>query len=453
MRRFCPVVAVAGALSLLVYAALQSDVTGRDTRFHSMLSNTFQWIQKRKEYTTNVPSTVINVKRLTTALHKTVAESTRRFSSSGGATKLPEMTKTTNQDSKLTPIAVLHKDSFKKMPEWDFDDTYLLHPQSKEKTCTNSIQAIDDAEFKKAFLPNIQLFMHKGHLNMRVWNKLSHFNNPFGFMDYTNYSEVKEAVDLLPNHKTGKFLEAPADEKQGCVRCAVVGNGGILNGSRKGSEIDSHHYVFRMNGAITKGFEEDVGNKTSVYVYTAHSMITSPILFKEFGFDDIPRDEGIKYVMIPEGIDDYRWISGLLQNTAITRGIYEGVWPFKYYGGQVDLNRFYVLHPEFLRYIRNRFMKSPQLQDQQWSIFRPTNGAFTIFLALHTCDTVDAYGFITEDYKKYANYYFERFSHTEVVFYINHDYGLEIKTWKSLHDKKVIHLYQGKVDTNKTTLQ
>lgn len=30
-----------------------------------------------------------------------------------------------------------------------------------------------------------------------------------------------------------------------CIRCAVVGNGGILKGSEKGEEIDGHHYVFR----------------------------------------------------------------------------------------------------------------------------------------------------------------------------------------------------------------
>ena len=30
-----------------------------------------------------------------------------------------------------------------------------------------------------------------------------------------------------------------------CIRCAVVGGGGVLNGSNAGAEIDSHHFVFR----------------------------------------------------------------------------------------------------------------------------------------------------------------------------------------------------------------
>ncbi len=30
-----------------------------------------------------------------------------------------------------------------------------------------------------------------------------------------------------------------------CIRCAVIGNGGIMNGSKMGKEIDANDYVFR----------------------------------------------------------------------------------------------------------------------------------------------------------------------------------------------------------------
>lgn len=46
----------------------------------------------------------------------------------------------------------------------------------------------------------------------------------------------------------------------------------------------------RMNGAVTKGFEEDVGNKTSVYVHTSFSLTQSIIGLGE-SFKRIPHDE------------------------------------------------------------------------------------------------------------------------------------------------------------------
>lgn len=49
-----------------------------------------------------------------------------------------------------------------------------------------------------------------------------------------------------------------------------------------------------MNGAITKGYEEDVGNKTSVYVHTAHSITTSLYLLKKYGYKSAPHDEVLK---------------------------------------------------------------------------------------------------------------------------------------------------------------
>ncbi|XP_049916082.1 alpha-N-acetylgalactosaminide alpha-2,6-sialyltransferase 1-like [Epinephelus moara] len=354
--------------------------------------------------------------------------------------KVDQMRSSTHAAVVETPMPILFKKSFRKAPRWDFDDVYNQDAPPRPWTCAESLRNSEDESFKKAFLPNIRVFLHKDNINVSEWNRLSHFNNPFGFMQLP-YDEVMSAVKLIPKPKEPLLLPMPGSD--GCVRCAVVGTGGILNGSKMGKEIDAHDYVFRVNGAVTKGYEEDVGNRTSVYVHTAYSIHSATYLFKRFGYKAAPHDEGIKYVLIPEGRRDYNWLGGLLRGEKITNGSYKNRRPRMYYSGQYNESRFYVLHQDFLRYVRNRFLKSRHMNSSFWAINRPTNGAFALFLALQTCDTVSAYGFMTKDYKKYNNYYFQKNMKKRVVFYINHDYILEMKTWKKLHDSKILRLYQG----------
>ncbi|KAG7489446.1 alpha-N-acetylgalactosaminide alpha-2,6-sialyltransferase 1-like [Solea senegalensis] len=227
-----------------------------------------------------------------------------------------------------------------------------------------------------------------------------------------------------------------------------------------------------MNGAVIKGYEEDVGNRTSVYVHTAHSITTSLYVFKQYGYTSVPADEvlklrrehclivmayayhtdtdlssaffsqDIKFVLIPEGMRDFIWLESLLKGEKITKNSYRNAVPRNYYAGRYNESRFYVLHQDFLRYVRNRFLLSAQLNNSYWAIVRPTNGAFTLFLALHTCDTVSAYGFMTENFEKYSNYYVQRNIKTRVIFYANHDYYQEMRMWKKLHQSKILKLYE-----------
>ncbi|XP_033468044.1 alpha-N-acetylgalactosaminide alpha-2,6-sialyltransferase 1-like isoform X2 [Epinephelus lanceolatus] len=271
--------------------------------------------------------------------------------------KVDQMRSSTHAAVAETPMPILFKKSFRKAPRWDFDDVYNQDAPPRPWTCAESLRNSEDESFKKAFLPNIRLFLHKDNINVSEWNRLSHFNNPFGFMQLP-YDEVMSAVKLIPKPKEPLLLPKPGSD--GCVRCAVVGTGGILNGSKMGKEIDAHDYVFRVNGAVTKGYEEDVGNRTSVYVHTAYSIHSATYLFKRFGYKAAPHDEGIKYVMIPEGRRDYNWLGGLLRGEKINNGSYKNRRPRMYYSGQYNESRFYVLHQDFLRYVRNRIQwKSP----------------------------------------------------------------------------------------------
>ena len=45
--------------------------------------------------------------------------------------------------------------------------------------------------------------------------------------------------------------------------CAIVASSKALKGKHLGMKIDSNEVVMRMNGAPTKGYEKDVGSKTT----------------------------------------------------------------------------------------------------------------------------------------------------------------------------------------------
>ncbi|XP_072918696.1 alpha-N-acetylgalactosaminide alpha-2,6-sialyltransferase 5 isoform X4 [Hemitrygon akajei] len=57
-----------------------------------------------------------------------------------------------------------------------------------------------------------------------------------------------------------------------CNSCALVTSSGHLIGSKRGAEIDQVECVIRMNDAPTRGYQEDVGRRTSLRV-VAHSSI------------------------------------------------------------------------------------------------------------------------------------------------------------------------------------
>lgn len=45
----------------------------------------------------------------------------------------------------------------------------------------------------------------------------------------------------------------------------------------------------RLNGAVIKGFEEDVGTKVSFYGFTVNTMKNSLVSYEEYGFTHIPQ--------------------------------------------------------------------------------------------------------------------------------------------------------------------
>lgn len=61
------------------------------------------------------------------------------------------------------------------------------------------------------------------------------------------FTVLQDSLALM-NTSANRLMFDDWEQRQNrsqCIRCAVVGNGGILNGSKKGREIDQNDYVFR----------------------------------------------------------------------------------------------------------------------------------------------------------------------------------------------------------------
>ncbi|XP_060242320.1 alpha-N-acetylgalactosaminide alpha-2,6-sialyltransferase 1 [Meriones unguiculatus] len=339
----------------------------------------------------------------------------------------------------------LKASDFKSEPRWDFEEEYSSDGGDLQTTCPDSlkVRASKSPWLQNIFLPNITLFLDSEHFSQSEWDRLEHFGPPFGFMEL-NQSLVQKVVSRFPRVPHQQLLLASLDPgKPRCITCAVVGNGGILNDSRVGQDIDSHDYVFRLSGAVTKGYERDVGTRTSFYGFTAFSLVQSILTLGRQGFQHVPLGKDVRYLHFLEGTRDYEWLEAMFlnQTMAKTKLSWFRHRPQEAFRDALDLNRYLLLHPDFLRYMKNRFLRSKALDTVHWRIYRPTTGALLLLTALHLCDKVSAYGFITQGHERFSDHYYDK-TWKKLIFYINHDFKLERTVWKQLHDEGIIWLYQ-----------
>ncbi|GCC35678.1 hypothetical protein chiPu_0014165 [Chiloscyllium punctatum] len=61
-----------------------------------------------------------------------------------------------------------------------------------------------------------------------------------------------------------------------CKRCVIVGNGYTLRNSSLGETINEYDIVIRINDAPVRGYEKDVGSKTTLRFFYPESAAKDP---------------------------------------------------------------------------------------------------------------------------------------------------------------------------------
>lgn len=151
-----------------------------------------------------------------------------------------------------------------------------------------------------------------------------------------------------------------------CLTCAVVGNSGNLKGSKYGSQIDAHNVIIRMNMAKTKGFEKDVGTKT-----------THRVMYPESAVD---LDNSTHLVLFPFKIMDIQWIT-----SAFTTGFHGSSYAPIVSKIKANKNLVMLVNPAFMKYVHTSWLSSKGRY--------PSTGFMTLVLAMHICDEVKVFGY------------------------------------------------------------
>ncbi|KAF3707728.1 CMP-N-acetylneuraminate-beta-galactosamide-alpha-2,3-sialyltransferase 1 [Channa argus] len=228
-----------------------------------------------------------------------------------------------------------------------------------------------------------------------------------------NFSHYKETVDML-FQIFPSIPDVIESRPQKYESCAVVGNSANLIRSHYGPLIDFHDVVIRINAGQTKGYETDVGNKT-----------THRIMYPESATD---LDNTTHLVLFPFKIQDLEWLI-----SALTTG-FSGKWylPIK---SKIKANKnlVMVMNPAFMKYVHDAWLENKGNY--------PSTGFMALLLALHICDEVHVFGYGADKDGNWSHYW-EKLKDTNLKTGM-HPGIEEYQTIEKLAQKMKLTFYRG----------
>ncbi|XP_036385622.1 sia-alpha-2,3-Gal-beta-1,4-GlcNAc-R:alpha 2,8-sialyltransferase [Megalops cyprinoides] len=198
-----------------------------------------------------------------------------------------------------------------------------------------------------------------------------------GQLMHYDYSSHKYVFSIGQNFMSLLPDSSPIPDRRFNV-CALVGNSGILTGSRCGPEIDRSDFVFRCNFAPTEVFHKDVGRRTNLTTF-------NPSILEKYYNNLLTIQDRNNFFLSLKKLDNaLLWIPAFFFHTSatVTRTLVDF---FVEHKGQLKVQ---LAWPGNIMQYVNRYWKTKQLSPKRLS-----TGILMYTLASAMCEEIHLYGF------------------------------------------------------------
>ncbi|XP_044054973.1 ST3 beta-galactoside alpha-2,3-sialyltransferase 3a isoform X1 [Siniperca chuatsi] len=210
--------------------------------------------------------------------------------------------------------------------------------------------------------------------NYKRFFKIGDYSPPFGV------KSQEKIIDILLSATKTYGLGEELDSMN-CKTCIIIGNGGILTNKSLGQRIDKFDVVVRLNEAPVKGFEKDVGSKTTIRITYPEGAIQKTERYETQSL----------FVLSAFKALDFKWLRHMVFNQRLRST--DGFWKSVARHVPREPSNMRILNPYFIQEASFKLIGLPHNNGQMGRGNIPTLGTVAITMALHNCDEVAVAGF------------------------------------------------------------